>query len=521
MAGLAKDKSTTWILGIDIGTSGVRGCLVCIQKPVMSGDQTNAQKKNARIVFEASVSMPSALKTMDSDASIQASGVWTQAFEALFTKMAHLPDFRFIEHIVADATSSSVLLCNAQGQALTKALMYDDQQAHDSAQKINKLIAAGSFITAATGAQATLAKTLFLMDQLKENHPNPKALEVLTEKAIDTNQEVKICHQIDWFNQWLTGTLSCTDENNALKLGYDPINQAWPNWVVDCLKDQSNLTNIRCSLPKVVKPGDVIATVSTKFAQKWQLNHGVKVHAGTTDSIAGFLASGASQEGDAVTSLGSTMAVKMIVKRPIFNKAFGVYSHRLGHDWLVGGASNSGGAVLLKYFNLNEIKQSVSQLCQAENAMAWQTQSNPGYYPLSRPGERFPIANPTLQPILPELPELSRLINSNKRSDLDKPDLNADDPNKKRFLLGLIQGLANVEQLSYRQLETLGASPPRQIFSVGGGTQNAIWMYFRNTYLTQAYANVQFSKADSLNAAFGVTRLVSEFFNPVFLDTLD
>ena len=57
--------------------------------------------------------------------------------------------------------------------------------------------------------------------------------------------------------------------------------------------------------------------------------------AGTTDSIAAFLASGASKAGQAVTSLGSTLAIKMLSTTPVEDNKRGIYSHRLGSQWLV------------------------------------------------------------------------------------------------------------------------------------------------------------------------------------------
>ena len=53
-----------------------------------------------------------------------------------------------------------------------------------------------------------------------------------------------------------------------------------------------------------------------------------KVVGGTTDSIAAFLASGASDIGDAVTSLGSTLAIKLLSATPATDSSRGVYSHR-------------------------------------------------------------------------------------------------------------------------------------------------------------------------------------------------
>lgn len=64
--------------------------------------------------------------------------------------------------------------------------------------------------------------------------------------------------------------------------------------------------------------------------------------AGTTDSIAAFLAAGVDAPGQAVTSLGSTLAIKLLSETRVDDARYGVYSHRLGDSWLVGGASNTG-----------------------------------------------------------------------------------------------------------------------------------------------------------------------------------
>jgi sugar (pentulose or hexulose) kinase len=54
------------------------------------------------------------------------------------------------------------------------------------------------------------------------------------------------------------------------------------------------------------------------------------VCAGTTDSVAAFVAAGITEAGQAVTSLGSTLAIKMLSENRVDDAAYGVYSHRLG-----------------------------------------------------------------------------------------------------------------------------------------------------------------------------------------------
>lgn len=70
---------------------------------------------------------------------------------------------------------------------------------------------------------------------------------------------------------------------------------------------------------------------------------------------------------------------------------FGVYSHRLEDKWLVGGASNTGGAVLRQIFTDDQLKELSKEINPAEVSPF-------DYYPLVDIGERFPIADPNMEP---------------------------------------------------------------------------------------------------------------------------
>lgn len=62
--------------------------------------------------------------------------------------------------------------------------------------------------------------------------------------------------------------------------------------------------------------------------------------AGTTDSIAAFLASGVATVGEAVSSLGSTLAIKLLSDTPVDDSRYGVYSHRLGTSYHMPGTTH-------------------------------------------------------------------------------------------------------------------------------------------------------------------------------------
>jgi sugar (pentulose or hexulose) kinase len=154
-----------------------------------------------------------------------------------------------------------------------------------------------------------------------------------------------------------------------------------------------------------------------------------------------------------VTSLGSTLVLKLLSEKRLDAAQFGIYSHRLGRLWLAGGASNSGGAVLRHYFSDTQLDMLSARIDPSQD-------SGLDYYPLPGPGERFPVNDPTLAPRLAPRP--------------------ADDA---RFLHGLLEGMARIEAHGYRLLQELGATPLESVLTAGGGASNRTWTAIRRRVL--------------------------------------
>lgn len=89
--------------------------------------------------------------------------------------------------------------------------------------------------------------------------------------------------------------------------------------------------------------------------------------------------------------MGSTLAIKLLSTTRIEDARFGVYSHRLDDKWLVGGASNTGGAVLRQIFTDEQLEKLSVQIDPMEASPL-------DYYPLQSVGERFPVADPNMAP---------------------------------------------------------------------------------------------------------------------------
>ena len=259
-------------------------------------------------------------------------------------------------------------------------------------------------------------------------------------------------NQTDWLSGRLMENFGHSDPNNALKMGYDAYQNDWPLWLKDLLKQQSVPTNI---LPKVYLPSEIIGRISPQWAEEFGFSPELAVCAGTTDSTAAILATGIQNTGEAVTSLGSTLVMKIIADNPVFNSRYGVYSQPYGDRWLVGGSSSSGGAVLKSLFCPGEISDYSERLLEKIQQGKFKF-SNLNYYPLLMPREHFPVQDPQLQPVLIPRPA----------DDLD-------------FFQAILEGMADLKARAYALLLELGAPYPKLVYSIGGGAYNRAWQYIR------------------------------------------
>ncbi len=418
--------NSSMYIGIDIGTSGCRGMVI------------NAA---GAIVAEAAVPLPpSRIRGSKVEQSPQD---WWQTLELLLPALLCQYDPATIRAIALDGTSGTVLLTDPAGDPLTPALMYNDNRAVEQATRIAELAPRDS---AAHGTGSGLAKALWLLQQNRS--PSPR-----------------IHTQADWLTGQLCDDFSTCDANNALKLGYDPVARRWPEWL-------GQLGIETAMLARVIAPGTPVGTLRPELAERWGLSASVTICAGTTDSTAAFIASGATQPGEAVTTLGSTLVLKVLSPKPVFAPEYGVYSQPLGKLWLVGGGSNSGGAVLRRFFSDERMAQLSAQIDPEKS-------SGLDYYPLNAEGERFPINDPQLPPRLAPRPD--------------------DDV---RFLHGMLEGIANIEKQGYVLLQKLGAPYPDSIRSSGGGAKNDLWTRIRRNRL-----GVMMVSAEQQQACYGAARL--------------
>lgn len=421
-----------YFLGIDLGTSGVRASII---------DRAGQELAYSSVPLPAPVHFDSR--------SEQPALPWWQAVHSLLPHLAEQIDLAKIAAIAVDGTSGTVLLTDDNNLPLGNALMYNDARATEQAARLAMLAPASSPARTVSGG---LAKLLWLLE-----YTPPERI-------------AHLAHQADWIAARFTGLPGHSDSNNCLKTGFDPLQRQWPAWLQPL--------NLPASLlPQVHAPGEVIAPIDHDIAKQFGFLDSTQICAGTTDSHAAVLATGVLHPGEAVTSLGSTLVLKIVSDKPIFDARYGIYSQPYGECWLVGGASNSGGAVLKQFFSDEQI-QTLSAQLDTEHPTGLD------YYPLLCAGERFPIADPKLAPRLSP-----------------RPDDNV------KFFQGILEGIARIEQQGYQRLAELGAPYPVSVRSVGGGARNAAW-----TKIRQRLLNVPVLTPEHSEAAYGSALLARRGF---------
>jgi len=319
-----------------------------------------------------------------------------------------------LNKIAISGTSGTLTAVNLKGEPIGEAIPYD-QPCNGHKLLLESLTSGEDHLRT---PYSSLAKALKLIDKYGTN--------------------ILLRHQSDWITGWFLKDWTYGEEGNNLKLGWDIKKGSWPISFLN--------TSWQKCLPEIIKSGKIIGQVNSDLAKKLNLNNKLILISGTTDSNASLIAASLGKE-DGLTVLGTTIVVKKIIDKPV--KELGITTHRVSGNWICGGASNAGCGILSKFFSDFEIKELSRQINPSKNTSL-------NLLPLNSRGERFPINNPNLEPILAPRPVSDSL-----------------------YLHALFEGLANIELKGWEKLRELTGSLPKKIITIGGGSKNPQWRKIR------------------------------------------
>ena len=399
-----------YFVGIDVGSQGVRVVLLDESGTITS----SAEKKWL-------------LHNVGGIEHEQDPYQWWEAICTCLQELSQKNSFTNISRLSLVATSGTLLLLDSSFRPLHPALMWNDKRAIKEAEEANKMFQTeGPDLGLEIRPTFTLAKALWM----KRNKPEI------------WKQTKYVVSAGDWLLTQLTGNSPITDFTNALKTGADLINLSWP-------KTLSNLGINEEILPPIVAPGTPLGTISSEVSKLTNLPTTCVVLSGVTDAMGAQIASGAVDEGQWVTTIGTGLSIKGNTIEKISGIDSGLYSHRSWNgNWSVSATSHCGGDSLHKKFpNINfENYSSSAKEIQFSSYLV---------LPLATTGEYFPFTHP-------------KAIGFEKGNSNNSYDL----------FLGYLEGIAFIERLAMETISSLADVSGPQI-SMGGGASNSFWLEIR------------------------------------------
>ncbi len=401
------------VVGLDLGTSGARAVAV---------DPTG------RIVAEGVAPLPAAQPRLPEGWFEQEPADWwaaaCSALAAMSTGLGSTP----IRALSASSTSGTVCLVDANGAATRPALMYSDTRARAEAEAVQ---AAGQEQAARLGYRFSASFAL------------PRLLWLARQRPAELAQARWFLSPTDYLLGRLGAEWGVTDWSNALKTGYDLLQQRWPPFIASLGLPVERF-------PAVVAPGTPVGRVSAQAAAETDLPVGTPLLAGATDGCASQFSTGAVAPGEWNSTLGTTLVVKGVSAALICDPLGRIYSHRHPEGyWLPGGASTTGGEAVTARFGREHLARLDAQvLAVAPTPLI--------VYPLARRGERFPFAHPSAEGFTLGASE-------------DPATLYA----------AHLEGVAYVERLAYDVLAGIGFKVGDALYTAGGANRSAPWLQLR------------------------------------------
>ncbi len=441
----SSDLKESYFMGIDIGTQGVRSLIVSDKGEKIAG---------------CSYSFPQLNTSTEPGFVSQSPQMWWQVSQQVIRETLqkfHQAGFsgEQLSALCIDGTSGTILAVDGQGNPLGDAIMYNDSRALEETTQLREY------------AQSHEAKYGF---RFNSSFALPKIL-WLKNHAPQTYENCRyFIHQSDYVAAKLSGEWGVSDFSNALKTGYDPLDNQWPDFF-------SPLGLDRKKFPQIVSPGTAYAFTESPEALELGLSPQTRMVSGATDGYASALAAGAVKTGRWASILGTTLVLKGVSSQIIIDPQGSSYCHLLpDKTWLTGGASNVGGLCLHQDFAPDQF----SFLDQRALALA---PTGVISYPLTGIGERYPFVSPKAQGFI--------------EGDISNPQIH---------YTALLEGVAFVEKLAYEKSQASGCQIGSSLYSAGGASRSLPWLKIRASILDkelQVPAIVDATMGSALLAATG------------------
>ena len=327
------------------------------------------------------------------------------------------------------STSGTMLLLDGRGAPLRPAIMWDDKRATAESEVANEVL------------RSVCERNGY---RFRPTFSLPKALWVRHHEPQVWDRVAVLSHAADWLNSQLIGRgRPLTEPTNALKSGYDLVEDRWP-------AELASLGVSQEVLPELAASGEVIGHLRSDLAARLGLPPQVAVAIGMTDANTALVSSGAVTSGSWTTGISTGLSVKGVSATHIVDAHGALYCHRHPEmGWIPSCTMHTGGDALTERFGND-------RLGGLDDKAAVHGPATVLSFPLQRRGEYFPIYAPQAEGFTIGTPQ-------------DETDA----------YRACLEGVALVEGLAYEACARLGASVEGQIVTTGGGSRSRTWSQIR------------------------------------------
>ena len=301
-----------YLLGLDIGTSGVKALLVSPEGKIISSKTESYS-----------------LATPHSGWAEQSPYDWWEATVKVIreTISGNPINSTRIKGISLSGQMHSSVFLNKKMEVIRPAILWSDTRTSEQCRKI---------YTKAGGLDQLIH---YVSNPALEGFTAPKIL-WLKEKEPENYKKVKyILLPKDYIRYRLTNELFTEVSDAAGTLLFDVIKKRWSTSLLKKLEIDQNL------LPPVLNSFDLAGEITKKIAEQTGLTPGTPVVAGGADNACGAVGSGITEEGRVMVSIGSSGVVLAQTNNPQADQEgrIHLFNHACPDSWYMMGVSLSAG----------------------------------------------------------------------------------------------------------------------------------------------------------------------------------
>ena len=332
--------------------------------------------------------------------------------------------------LAVDAATHTWVMCDEAFSPIRPAIFWTDSRSREQAQRLKR--EHGQTILDITYHKPDTLWTLPQILWMQEHEPEhfAKLRYIFFEK--------------DYIRYCLTGVY-CTDYIEAQgSMLFDLGKNQWSEELLQLAGIRENM------LPPVVKPTDIIGSVTKEAALLTGLAEGTPVVCGTTDTVMEVFASGAVNPGDVTVKLATAGRICVITEKPYPSQYLVNYAHVVDGLWYPGAGTKAAAGSFRWYRDtfggdFGELSDDAANVPVGSEGLRYHPYIN---------GELTPYADPTL---------CGSFIGIRATH------------TKAHFTKSVLEGVSLSLLHSKKTLEVLGLPLGKRATVIGGGAKGALW----------------------------------------------